>query len=371
MVVPTVPRPRVPRPSTLVPGRLVPGRRRRYGAAGTENEVGSAVVDCAVYRDGYRQPGFADWRDAADAVETEEGGFVWLGLYEPTAAQMAAVAERYGLHPLAVEDAVVGHQRPKIETYGDMVFTVLTTVYYDEALPTGSAEVVEVGEMMIFLGRNFVITVRHGEHGGLHELRNKLQGDPELLALGPSAVLHGILDAAVDSYVVVCRALDADIDETEAAVFGSSKKPTNSDVIYALKREVLELRRATAPLAQVLHRLSQGEIQHIAPEVRDYFRDVEDHLTGIVDRVSGFNDMLTSLVSANLARVSVLQNEDMRKISAWVAIAAVPTMIAGIYGMNFQHMPELQWSFGYPLVIGVMVVFCSLLYRAFKRNGWL
>jgi magnesium transporter len=184
-------------------------------------------------------------------------------------------------------------------------------------------------------------------------------------------VLHGILDSAVDSYVDVCRALDSDIDEAEAAVFSSSKKATNSDVIYLLKREVQELRRATAPLGPVLHQLSHGHVHHVVPEVRDYFRDVEDHLTGVVDRVGGFDDMLSSLVSANLARVSVMQNEDMRKISAWVAIAAVPTMLAGIYGMNFDHMPELHWTFGYPLVIAVMATFCGLLYRAFKRNGWL
>jgi magnesium transporter len=360
----------MPRPSSLVPGLLVPGRRRREHPHEPDAPIGSAVVDCAVYRDGHRKPGFADWRDAAEEVDNADG-FAWIGLYEPTSDQIAGLAERYGLHPLAVEDAVLAHQRPKLDTYGDLVFAVVKTVYYDESLPTGSAEVVETGEVMVFLGRNFVITVRHGEHGGLHALRTRLQSDPTLLALGPSAVLHGILDAAVDSYVVVCRALEDDIEETESSVFSSAKKATNSDVIYALKREVLELRHATAPLAPVLHSLSQGAVGGIAPEVRDYFRDVEDHLAGVVDRVGGFDDMLTSLVAANLARVSVLQNEDMRKISAWVAIAAVPTMIAGIYGMNFEHMPELQWSFGYPLVIAVMASFCGLLYRMFKRKGWL
>ena len=371
MAVPTVPRPRVPRPNALVPGRLVPGRKRNQAAGQPDRIVPSAVVDCAVYRNGYRQPGFSDWRAAADEVDTDDDAFMWIGLYEPTAEQIAGIAERFELHPLAVEDVVLAHQRPKMDTYGDQLFVVVKTVYYDESLPTGSAEVVETGEVMIFLGRNFVITARHGEHGELHSLREKLQGNPELLALGPSAVLHGILDSAVDSYVDVCRALDSDIDETETAVFSSSKKAMNSDVIYVLKREVQELRRATAPLGPVLHQLSHGHVHHVVPEVRDYFRDVEDHLTGVVDRVGGFDDMLSSLVSANLARVSVMQNEDMRKISAWVAIAAVPTMLAGIYGMTFDHMPELHWTFGYPFVIAVMATFCGLLYRAFKRNGWL
>jgi magnesium transporter len=348
----------------------VPGRKRKASDE-PDLPVSSAIVDCAVYTKGHRAAGIADWREAADEVDAADEGFVWIGLYEPSITQIAGIAERFGLHPLAVEDAVTAQQRPKMDVYGDQLFVVLKTVYYDESLPTGSAEVVETGEVMIFLGPHFVITVRHGAHGELQSVRKKLQDSPELLALGPSVVLYGIMDYAVDAYVDVCRALDDDIDETEAAVFSSSKRPTNSDVIYALKREVQELRRATAPLAPVLHQLSHGHVEHVVKEVRDYFRDVEDHVTGVVDRVGGFDEMLSSLVSANLARVSVMQNEDMRKISAWVAIAAVPTMIAGIYGMNFQHMPELHWTFGYPLTIAVMVTFCALLYRAFKRNGWL
>jgi magnesium transporter len=224
---------------------------------------------------------------------------------------------------------------------------------------------------MVFVGANFVITVRHGEHGGLHAVRKHLEADPELLALGPSTVLHAVLDSIVDSYVVVCRALQEDIDEAETAVFGESSKVTDSNVIYVLKREVLELRRATAPLAPVLRHLAHGRLDLINVQVRDYFRDVDDHLTEVVDRVNGYDELLTTLVSANLARVSVRQNEDMRKISAWVAIAAVPTMLAGIYGMNFAHMPELRWTFGYPLVLAVMATFCAVLYRSFKRNGWL
>ncbi|MGH8860822.1 MAG: magnesium/cobalt transporter CorA [Jatrophihabitantaceae bacterium] len=364
--------PNVPRPRTLVPGRLVPGRRQRGGhLAAPEHDPRSAIVDCAIYRDGCRDPEDMDWRAAIDEVDRTGQGFVWIGLHEPDEAQFAGIADRFGLHPLAVEDVIHAHQRPKLEAYENTLFAVVKTVHYDDTLPGGKAEVVETGEVMVFLGLNFVITVRHGEHGGLHAVRMRLEADPALLCLGPSAVLHAVMDSIVDSYVVVCRALQEDVDEAETAVFTESSRITDSNVIYVLKREVLELRRSTAPLAPVLRRLTQGELEQIEPRVRDYFRDVDDHLNEVVDRVNGFDELLTTLVSANLARVSVVQNEDMRKISAWVAIAAVPTLLAGIYGMNFDHMPELHWLFGYPLLLIVMVSFCSLLYRAFKRNGWL
>jgi magnesium transporter len=365
--------PTVPRPRARVPGRRLPGRRDRGAVApAAEADLESAIVDCAIYRDGCRQSGRAEWRAAIDEVEAAGDGFVWIGLHEPSDIQFAGIADRFGLHPLAVEDAVQAHQRPKLDAYDELLFAVVKTVHYDDRLPGGRAEVVETGEVMVFLGSNFVITVRHGEHGGLQEVRKRLEADSDLLCLGPSAVLHAVLDNIVDSYVVVCRALQEDIDETETAVFAeSSRRPTDSNVIYVLKREVLELRRSTAPLAPVLRQLSQTELEQVHPKVQDYFRDVDDHLTEVVERVNGFDDLLTTLVAANLARVSVVQNEDMRKISAWVAIAAVPTMLAGIYGMNFEHMPELGWTFGYPLVIAVMATCCVLLYRSFKHNGWL
>ena len=365
------PMPSVPRPRALVPGRLVPGRRQRGHAVPADDAQRSAIVDCAIYRDGCRSPDQLDWRAAIDEVDRTGDGFVWIGMHEPNSEQFAGVADRFGLHPLAVEDVISAHQRPKLESYHDTLFVVVKTVHYDDSLPGGTAEVVETGEVMVFLGHNFVLTVRHGEHGGLHAVRERLEHDSDLLALGPSAVLHAVLDSIVDSYVVVCRALQEDVDEAESAVFTESSKMADSNVIYVLKREVLELRRSTAPLSPVLRHLTHTHLSQIEPKVRDYFRDVDDHLSEVVDRVNGFDELLTTLVSANLARVSVVQNEDMRKISAWVAIAAVPTMLAGIYGMNFDNMPELHWSFGYPLVIAVMAAVCISLYRAFKRNGWL
>jgi magnesium transporter len=333
--------------------------------------AGSSVVDCAIYRDGHRQPGELAWQEAIDEVERTGSGFVWIGLHEPTDEQFAGLAERFGLHPLAVEDAVHAHQRPKLEQYDDLLFTVVKTVHYDDTMPAGTAEVVATGEVMIFLGANFVVTVRHGSHGHLSDIRQQLQDDPALLRLGPSVVLHAIMDNVVDKYVQVEQALQDDLDEVETAVFAEGNTQAESSTIYALKREVVALRRATAPLLVPLRILSGRPLELIAPEVRNYFRDVNDHLSEVVEQVGSFDELLTTLVSANLSQVSLVQNEDMRKISAWVAIAAVPTMLAGIYGMNFTHMPELHWTFGYPLVIAVMIAICAGLYVAFKRNGWL
>jgi magnesium transporter len=363
--------PNVPRPRSLVPARLVPGWRAQVHADSVEMDAGSALVDCAVYRDGVRQPGSPTWQEAIDQVEQAGTGFVWIGLHEPTDAQLAGIAERFSLHPLAVEDAVLAHQRPKLENYDDSLFAVVKTLHYDDTLPGGTAEVVETGEVMVFLGASFVITVRHGEHGSLREIRRRLEAGPELLALGTSVVLHAILDGAVDSYVGVTNALQEDIDEVETSVFTEKNRVADWNLTYVLKREVLEMRRAAAPLSQVLRILSGAPLGLVDDEVRDYFRDVDDHLTEVVERVNSFDDLLTTLVAANLARVSVVQNEDMRKISAWVAMAAVPTMVAGIYGMNFDHMPELHWQYGYPLVLMGMGGVCLGLYRAFKRNGWL
>jgi magnesium transporter len=364
--------PNVPRPRSFVPGRLVPGRRAAVHTPWIpEVDRSSAIVDCAVYRDGRRAPDVDSWREAIDEVEQSGSGFVWIGLHEPSDSQLAGIAERFRLHPLAVEDAVHAHQRPKLEHYDDMIFAIVKTVHYDESLPGGEAEVVETGEIMVFVGRNYVITVRHGEHGSLRTLRRSLEHDPALLARGPSVLLHAVLDRVVERYLAVTRALQSDIDEVETAAFSGLTRSADSNRMYVLKREVLELRRAAAPLAASLRTLADTPLALVADDVRDYFRDVDDHLTEVVDQINAFDDLLTTLVSANLAQVSVMQNEDMRKISAWVAIAAVPTMLAGIYGMNFDHMPELHWAYGYPLILGVMLTICVGLFWAFKRNGWL
>jgi len=362
--------PIVPRPSSL---RSVVRRSSRTARIPHIPDVdrSQAIVDFAVYRDGIREPDFETWMDAHDDVLRSGSGFVWIGLHDPSAHQLAVIGDHFGLHPLAVEDAAGAHQRPKVDEYDDIVFAVVKTVHYDEMGPHELTEVIDTGEIMAFLGENFVITVRHGQHGGLRALRRTLESDPGRLSRGPSAVLHGVLDLVVDNYVQVCDALQSDVDEAEVAVFAGADRSAQSNRMYILKREALTLRRVTAPLAAPLRRLGDGSIRLIAEDVHEYYRDVEDHLTQVVEQVAAFDELLNTLVNANLAQVSVAQNEDMRKISAWVAIAAVPTMVAGVYGMNFDNMPELHWRFGYFLVLGLVTTTCVLLFMAFKRNHWL
>ena len=317
------------------------------------------IVDRAVYDHGVR---------ADDVPFGACGGherFVWIGLHEPTEEEFESVRTEFDLHELAVEDAIHAHQRPKLEVYGDTVFIVLKTARYVDA-----REVVEFGEILIFLGDGFIVTVRHGEATSLHEVRASVEGDAERLRRGPGAVLHAIVDRVVDDYAPAIDGLREDIEEVENDVF-SPERNTSAERIYKLKREVLEFTRAAAPLVGPLDRLATSHHELIHPEVREYFRDVNDHLVRVHEQLEGFRELLTSVLTANLTQVSVRQNEDMRKISAWVAIAAVPTMIAGIYGMNFEHMPELGWSIGYPMVLAVMLVACGSLFRAFKRAGWL
>jgi magnesium transporter len=322
------------------------------------------IVDCAVYEEGRRRDGQLPLEQAYEACAAEDT-FVWIGLKEPTPEEFDSIQREFDLHELAVEDAIKAHQRPKLEVYGDMVFFVLKTARYVDP-----EEVVELGEIAVFLGEGFIITARHGEGTDLHPVRENLESRPELLRCGPSATLHAILDRVVDDYQPAIDGLSRDIDEVEEEVFSPSG--TNpAERIYKLKREVLEFNRATAPLVDPVDALARGEYEIIHPDIREYFRDVDDHLRRVHDQLESMRDLLTSILEANQAQVSVRQNEDMRKISAWVAIAVVPTMIAGIYGMNFKHMPELDWTFGYPAVLLVMVSVCSFLYWRFRRAGWL
>ncbi|ALV33736.1 MULTISPECIES: magnesium and cobalt transport protein CorA [Streptomyces] len=337
----------------------------------------SAVVDCAVYRDGARvqTPQPMTPHEAMRSVR-RDGGFVWIGLHEPTESEFSGIASEFGLHPLAVEDAVQAHQRPKLERYDDSLFTVFKTIHYvehDEL--TANSEIVETGEVMCFTGRDFFITVRHGGQGSLRALRHRLQDDPELLAKGPSAVLHAIADHVVDGYLAVADAMQDDIDEVETEVFspgrGGVARGVDSARIYQLKREVLEFKRAVSPLLRPMQLLSERPMRLIDPDIQKYFRDVADHLARVQEQVFSFDELLNSILQANLAQASVAQNEDMRKITAWAAIIAVPTMVTGVYGMNFDSMPELHWHYGYPTVLCVTVALCVGIHRSLKRNGWL
>ncbi|MFR9798650.1 magnesium and cobalt transport protein CorA [Streptomyces sp. MS06] len=332
--------------------------------------LGSSVVSCVTYQDGVRTAGGEDLDQAVRRVRG--GGFLWLGLHEPTNEEFADIARLLDLHPLAVEDAVEAHQRPKLERYGDMLFAVFKTVCYVEHEElTATSEVVGTGELMVFVGRDFVVTVRHGRHGSLGPLLEGLESDPDQLAKGPSAVLHAIADQVVDEYLSVTGALQADIDEVETAVFSENGARADPGRMYQLKRELLELKRAVVPLGRPLQELSDRPMRVVDPEIQAYFRDVADHLLRAAEQIASFDELLNSILQAHLAQVTVAQNEDMRKITAWAAVVAVPTMVCGVYGMNFAHMPELHWRFGYPLVLGLISLACLALHRGFRRNGWL
>ncbi|WP_396452249.1 magnesium and cobalt transport protein CorA [Actinomadura sp.] len=354
------------------PGRALFKTRGRPAGVPAPNRD-SAVIDWAAYIDGHRvcTDTVADAvrmiRDGRLVADGDSAGFVWVGLHEPTAAELADIAEVFGLHPLAVEDAIHAHQRPKLERYDDVHFVVMKTVGYVASEP-GGHEAVVTGEVMLFCGPDFVVTVRHGTHGELGTVRRDLERDPGRLALGPAAVLHAVADRVVDGYVNVANAVMEDIDEVEEAVF-SPERTDESRRIYRLKREVIQLKRAVGPLAGPLRNLSGRRF--VPAEIREYLRDVEDHLTRVREQVESYDELLNPILQAHMTQVTVADNKDMRKISAWGAIFMVPTAIAGIYGMNFKHMPETQWQFGYPMILCIIGLACFSLYRGFRRNGWL
>jgi magnesium transporter len=366
--------------------------------------LGSSVVSCVAYdREGTRlmaECGIADAlgcvRESGATGEQEDNGsrsrqaggrgFVWVGLHEPTEAEFEGITELFGLHPLAVENAMEAHQRPKVEWFSaEMMFAVFKTVTCVERgerpreSATGEYEVVDTGEIVVFTGPDFVVTVRHGRHGSLGPLREALEAEPERLAQGPAAVLHAVADRVVDDYVLVADDMQAEIDELEQDVFspgtpfGGSARAGRSGTsrIHKLRRELLEFKRATLPLARPLELLADRPSRIVDAEIGKYFRDVADHLAGVTEEIASFEALLDSILQAHLARVSTAQNEGMRKVSAWVAIVAIPTMVCGIYGMNFDHMPELNWPVSYPLVVTVIAGTCVGMYRAFRRNGWL
>jgi magnesium transporter len=320
------------------------------------------IVDCAAYEGGRRREGKLSMERAGEAAG-EEGTFVWLGVVEPSEGEFKAIAEEFGLHELAVEDAVRAHQRPKVEQYGETIHVVVKTARYVDP-----KEMIEVGEVSVFVAPDVVITVRHG-NADLAAVRRRLESRPDLLAHGPGAVLYAIVDHMVDGYMEAAHGFDEDVREVELQVFGEGHNPTER--IYKLEREVLEFQAATAPLEEALEDLCRSNYAVVPEPLHEYFRDVEDHLRRVTTRIENFRQLLDSALEANLTQVSMRQNEDMRKISAWVAIAAVPTMVAGIYGMNFEQMPELEWRYGYPFVLAIVLTICLYLYWRFKRAGWL
>lgn len=324
------------------------------------------IVDNALYHDGVRVP--LDGGDPSlghARVPCGLGDFQWVGITDPTPDELQLIARTFDLHPLAVEDAGDSHQRPKVERYGDMLFLVLKTLWYVD-----EHDAVETGEINLFVGHDFIVTVRHGEGIDLATSRRDLEQRAQVLEHGPMAVMYAICDRVVDEYEKVGAALEIDVDEVEESVF-SPARTDDSVRIYTLKREIAEVRRAIMPLREPMRRFALGEVKGIDEETATYFRDVADHLQRVSEVIDNLDGLLSTAFDAHLARISVQQNEDMRKISAGAALVVVPTLIAGVYGMNFDHMPELHWDYGYAFAIALMVGASAFLLWFFKRSGWL
>lgn len=322
------------------------------------------LINAVSYRDGKRVRGSQDVAELYAEIR-RDGGFVWVGIKDPVAEEFAEIATIFGLHPLAVEDALHAQQRPKIEDYGQLEFIVLKTLFYEE-----STSQVETGDLMFYVGPDFVVTVRHGDGADLSEVRSTIENDENHLRLGPYSVVHSVLDRIIDVYQHISLELEHDVSQIEAQVF-SNVRNSYSQELYFLKREVIEFRRAADPLRPITNQLARDRLLSIPEDVRLFFRDIDDHLNRAADLVSSLDSLIASAIAVDMTQVQLQQNEDMRKISAWVALAAGPTAIAGIYGMNFDNMPELHSEHGYFMVIGFMAVFCGLLYLKFKRANWL
>ena len=326
------------------------------------------IVDSAVYKDGTRIAEPASFAELAGAAR-EGKGVAWLGLHEPTEEELSSLAREFNLHELAVEDAVHAHQRPKLEWYGEVLFLVLRPARYND-----ETETVEFGEIHVFVGPNFVVTIRHGEASELGRLRKSLESHPELVRRGPMAIVHAVVDRVVDDYAPVIAGVENDVDEIESEVFGGARNVSRR--AYQLIREVIEFRRAIHPLPDILVRLMRDH--DIGDEEKRYLRDVHDHTLRIQEQVDSFHELLRSILSVNLtletkalSEAGNKQNEEVKKISAWAAILFAPTIVGTVYGMNFDHMPELHWQYGYPMAVGMMLTVSVGLYLLFRRRGWI
>ena len=322
------------------------------------------IVDIALYEEGRRVEAGQDISDLVARARTNNG-FVWIGLAEPDQAEFDLVVGELNFHPLAVEDAINANQRPKIEDYEGLTFFVLKTVFFDQ-----SQQEITTGELMCFIDRNFIVIVRHGAGHPLATVRHDLEAKPELMQLGPFAVLHAVADRVIDGYLAIAQSLEQEVASVENKVF-NGKRQTFSQEIYFLKREIIEFKHAIEPLILPINRLISGISAEVPEEIKPFFRDTSDHLLQACEQATGLDSLITSVLQADLAHIQVQQNIDVRRISAWVALASGPTMLAGIYGMNFHHMPELSTRYGYYVVLGVMLGLTGFLYRQFKKADWL
>lgn len=356
-------------------GGVLRSRRRPddVGASGPARSAPrKALLTSAIYEDGARVSSHASLGETFRALRSRPGGMAWIGLERPDPRELASLAAEFDLHDLAVEDAIQAHQRPKLERYGDTLFVVLHATRYDDA-----AEEVEFSELHVFVGPDFVVTVRHGASPDLSAARRHLEGDREMLARGPEAVLYGILDAVVDGYAPVVAGLENDIDEIESEVFAMGTEASRR--IYELSREVADFQRAVRPLRQVLHALTQGFTKYkVDEELQARLRDVADHLTEVAERVETHRGALRDILTVNATLVAQRQNEEakaqndeIKKISSWAAILFAPTVVGGIYGMNFDVMPELHWAFGYPFALGLMAAVSVVLWVIFRMRRWI
>jgi magnesium transporter len=331
--------------------------------------LNNSVVDCALYVDGIREPGTLPFTEAFARAGRNSRAFVWLGLHEPTAEEFGWIAEVFGLHELAVEEATAKSYRPKIDQFGGHTKIVLRTARYVEHAELNEwSEVVETGHIIVFIGPRFVITVRHGAPGALAQVRAALEKNRALLALGPWSVAYAICDRLVNTYIEVADSVEDDVNKLEEAVFARQRSEHIAHV-YQLKREIVEFRRAVLPLQRPMQALLQN--RELPAGLRRYFTSVFDRLSRVVDQINSYDELLNTVLQARLAQLTVAQNNDMRKIAAYAAMTAVQTAIAGIYGMNFVHMPELDWRYGYLGVLCVMGGALLIVYRLFRRSGWL
>lgn len=327
--------------------------------------AGNGVINSAAYRQGVRVAQVA----ISDLGETwrHSGDLLWVGLYEPGEELLQQVQQAFGLHDLAIEDAHRAHQRPKLEVYDDSLFVVMRTARLSE----DGERRIEFGETHAFMGPRYIITVRHGSLQSHVGLRSRCEAAPQMLAKGESFILHALMDFIVDQYFPVIDALEKEVDDLEDQIFSGRFVRSVTARLYHLRRDLLSLKRAVIPLIDVSSQLSRLDSPLIAPCTRPYFQDVHDHVIRIADVIDNLQQLSHVALEANLALISVAQNDDTKRLAAWAAILAVPTLIAGLYGMNFKYMPETEWSFGYPITIFVMFALCGLLYRWFRKVGWL
>ncbi len=320
------------------------------------------VVNSVAYKDGKRV-GEISVDQISETLE-QPGTFVWLGLHEPSEKLLKQVQEEFNLHDLAVEDAHVAHQRPKLETYGDSLFVVLHTAQlWDGAI--------HFGETHLFVGPRYVVSVRHGASQSYAQVRSRCESTPDLMAKGPAFVLYMIMDFVVDSYMPIVDSYEDELSSLEDAIFIIASARDTTERLYALKRELIALRRAAAPVVGICNTLTSTPPAFIPQDARPYFRDVGDHVSRMLESLDQMRELVTTALQVNLSMVSIGQNEIVKKLAGWGAILAVPTLLASLYGMNFKFMPELDWKYGYPAMLGVTFVLCTLMYRRLRRVGWL